>query len=140
MSLLGVKKLGGLFSINDIHRLAGGHEKNRPSYWVGNAKTKELVSEISKDGNPSLETIRGGAYPGTWACKELVYSYAMWVSPKFHLQVIRAFDRLHNQPVQQKTAPLTFLERKQLKSDEVIIRLSDLEQLFTQLKLQQSSK
>jgi hypothetical protein len=34
---------------------------------------------------------RGG---GTYAAKPLVYAYAMWISPKFHLHVIEAYDAL----------------------------------------------
>lgn len=82
----------GRFSLNDFHRAAGGEERHRPSRWVENQQAKELADEIGKAGITALRIVRGGRSPGTYACKELVYAYAMWVSPVFSLHVIRTFD------------------------------------------------
>ena len=87
----------GRFCLNDCHRASGGNPNKAPSEWVKNAQTSSLVAEISQSGNfpiAPLETRRGGNSPGTYVCKELVYAYAMWISPSFHLKVIRAFDVL----------------------------------------------
>lgn len=83
----------GRFSLNDFHRAAGGEDRHRPSRWVENIQAIELANEIGKAGIPALRTVRGGRSPGTFACKELVYAYAMWVSPAFSLHVIRTFDK-----------------------------------------------
>ncbi|UPO80328.1 KilA-N domain-containing protein [Parasaccharibacter sp. TMW 2.1888] len=87
----------GRFCLNDCHRASGGDPSKKPSEWARNVQTNELVAEISQSGNSHfapLETNRGGNSPGTYACRELVYAYAMWISPSFHLKVIRAFDVL----------------------------------------------
>ncbi|HHA2501851.1 TPA: KilA-N domain-containing protein [Stenotrophomonas maltophilia] len=80
---------GGRYSLNDLHRAAGGEVRHRPATWLQNQQTKDLVTEIEKDGIPSIQAKQG---LGTYVAKELVYAYAMWISPAFHLKVIRAYD------------------------------------------------
>jgi len=94
----------GRYCLNDLHKASGDSHKNRPSYFLENERTQELVSEIELGnydvGNPAsskkaVKIIRGrGKEQGTYVVKELVYSYAMWISAKFHLIVIRAYDAL----------------------------------------------
>lgn len=81
----------GRYCLNDLHKAAGGEDKHRPTYWLKNQQTIDIQKEIEIDGKPSIITKQG---LGTFAVKELVYSYAMWISAKFHLAVIRAYDAL----------------------------------------------
>lgn len=85
----------GRYCLNDLHRAAGGENRNRPSLWAANQQTKELAAEIeSGAGIPALVRRARGFSQGTYACRELVYAYAAWISAAFHLKVIRAFDAL----------------------------------------------
>nr|DAP74726.1 MAG TPA: hypothetical protein [Caudoviricetes sp.] len=87
-----------LFSLNDLHVASGGKDKHRPSFFIRLDTTKDLVAEIEQDNSNALKVIRG-TQGGTYACEELVIAYAMWISPKFHLIVLRAFLAMHrNQP------------------------------------------
>lgn len=45
----------------------------------------------------AVNTIHGGNNRGTYVVEDLVYSYAMWISAKFHLIVIRAYKMLTTQ-------------------------------------------
>jgi hypothetical protein len=82
----------GRFCLNDLHKAAGNLPKDQPAKYFAIQQAKDLISEI---GEHSVHTVRGyGKDQGTYVCKELVYAYAMWISPKFHLQVIRAYDEL----------------------------------------------
>jgi len=85
----------GRYCLNDLHRAAGGEQRHRPKYWLKNQQTVELVNEIEKGGIPPIQLKQ---QLGTFVCKELVYAYAMWISPAFHLKVIRAYDALMTQP------------------------------------------
>lgn len=94
----------GRYSLNDLHKASGDLRKDRPSYFLENEKTLELIHAIKDEnydvGNSAsykqpVNIIRGrGKEQGTYAVKELVYSYAMWISAKFHLMVIRAYDAM----------------------------------------------
>jgi hypothetical protein len=91
--------------LQEIHELARSLQLSDSRYrellmdltGVDSAKgLKELIAEINhfSEMRTALEVVNGGTNPGTFVVKELVYAYAMWISAKFHLQVIRAYDAL----------------------------------------------
>lgn len=82
------------YSLNDLHKAAGGARRHEPSEWLSNQQTKELVSLLETTGIPVVK--KEGRNGGTYVAKELVYAYAMWLNPAFHLTVLRAFDALAN--------------------------------------------
>lgn len=89
----------GRYSLNDLHKASGGEAKVKPGNWLRLDETKGLVDEVERcsDLSNAINVIQGGNVQGTFVCKELVYAYAMWISPKFHLQVIRTFDAVVTQ-------------------------------------------
>lgn len=87
-----IRQLDGLYSLNDLHKAAGGEAKHRPNYFLENQQTKSLIDEIQAAGIPASKTVVGkGKQQGTYACRELVIAYAAWINAAFHLKVIRVF-------------------------------------------------
>ncbi|HHP8806630.1 TPA: KilA-N domain-containing protein [Acinetobacter baumannii] len=100
----------GRYCLNDLHKASGGLKKHQITNFLRVEQIQELILEIercsnvsidensqtsnTRFGNKALNIIRGGANRGTYVVKEIVYAYAMWISPKFHLMVIRAYDSL----------------------------------------------
>lgn len=89
----------GRYSLNDLHRAAvasGANARTKePGKFLSSQQTVELVHELTNTQNLGVDpvsVIHGGNERGTYVCKELVYAYAMWISPSFHLKVIRTFD------------------------------------------------
>jgi hypothetical protein len=107
----------GRYCLNDLHRSAGGEARHKPGNWLANQQTQELIDEINSiSGIPAIDSRRGrGDDAGTFVCKELVYSYAMWISPVFSLKVIRTFDAVSRGAVLPAT--LTRMELIQLAMD-----------------------
>lgn len=87
----------GRYSLVDLYLASGGLNRHRPSLWFANKQTKDLIEALDREENkagiPAYSTTQKS---GAYVVKELVYAYAMWISPEFHLQVIRAYDALVN--------------------------------------------
>ncbi|EAY4841066.1 KilA-N domain-containing protein [Salmonella enterica] len=100
------KDVQGRYSLNDLHQASGGEEKDKPANWLRLDKTVELIDEILNAQIRAFKPVdsRKGRYGGTYVCKELVYSYAMWISAAFALKVIRAYDALVSGDTQKAEA------------------------------------
>ncbi|MBK1686183.1 KilA-N domain-containing protein [Rubrivivax gelatinosus] len=83
----------GRYSLNDLHVAAGGQPRHQPSNWLRTAQAQELAAAASNSSDsrncPSISSVQ---QRGTFVVRDLVYAYAMWISPEFHLKVIRTFD------------------------------------------------
>ncbi len=102
-----IRTFENLYSLNDLHIASGAEAKHQPSLFIRLDATQELISEIQKETDKEniLQSFRSGVNRGTYACEELVLSYAMWISPKFHLIVLRAFLAMHRNQPQQLALP-----------------------------------
>lgn len=104
----------GRFNLNALHKASGESDHKKPSEWLRTKQAQELIAELntqlelsgnSRLGQKSVNSVKGGATPGTYAHELLAIAYASWISPSFHLQVNQVFldyrtGKLH--PVQQR--------------------------------------
>ncbi len=121
-----IRTLNNLYSLADLHRASGNDPKHRPTYFLRNDQTKALIAEIESE-NPTCEKshssvliVKNGV--GTYACKELVIAYAAWISPAFHLIVLRAFLNQVEQP-KQLTFPEPDLNLTAIQNSEETLAL-----------------
>lgn len=119
-----IRSLDGLYSLTDLHKASGRDEKHKPVLFLRLDQTKDLISEIENDKvqicTLPVKTIRGGKNPSTYACEELVLSYAMWISPKFHLVVLRAFLAMHRNEPKQLALPETITPEEQCQIQNAV--------------------
>lgn len=122
-----IRQFGNLYSLNDLHKAAGGEAKHQPALFVRLDQTQALITEInhSTDMQSALKSVNGGKNRGTFACKELVYAYAMWISAKFMLQVIRAYDAMVTPVSQTSQIQYATPEQKQHIKSLVNKRVSE---------------
>lgn len=97
-----IRSIDERYLLNDLHKASGGNPKDRPSNYLRQNKPQEVIAELDRCSDMStLESVivvigvqADGMPQGTWACRELLYSYAMWISPRFHVLVVRAFHTM----------------------------------------------
>ncbi|HHW7546559.1 TPA: KilA-N domain-containing protein [Mannheimia haemolytica] len=121
-----------LFNLKDLHRISGNEKKHEPYLFIRLDTTQALVSAIQAEGTATpIKTLRG-TQGGTYACKEIVIAYAAWISPQFHLVVLRAFlNQLENL---QKNTEIRPLAEPNKRTPLVIIRKDSQElKLFLRL-------
>jgi hypothetical protein len=82
----------GRYCLNDLHKASGGRAEHRPGHFLRNKQAKALIRELG--GAQICASVIHGDGGGTYVAKELVYAYAMWISPAFHVKVIRTYDAL----------------------------------------------
>lgn len=83
----------GRYCLTDIYRASNLPAHKRPVKFEA-TQTFKGVQDVLKvrtgTFNP-YEKTRGRYNGGTWACKEMLIAYAMWVSPEFMVKVIDVF-------------------------------------------------
>ena len=123
----------GRYCLNDLHQASGGAVRHQPFRWVRSQQAQELIAELAGSGGGltesgeallrsseegPLHTVNDGFGNGTYAVKELVYAYAMWISAKFHLAVIRAYDAIVTGQSNEHPPPL--LTQPQHRADQFV--------------------
>lgn len=129
-----ISQHNGLFSLNDLHKVSGNDEKHRPTWFLRNDETQALIAEIESEKQIAYYT-KQGKQGGTYACRELVYRYAMWISAKFSLMVIRAFDALNTGviPCLNEAQPTISTEQQFLIRQAIANRCTDNRQHYQTL-------
>ena len=108
-----IRQHDGLYSLTDLHKASGGEPRHQPAKFTCREETKALAAEIAQSPNSeiALRAVHGGTDRGTYACRELVIAYAAWISPAFHLKVIRVFlDAAAPKP--EPLPPLPYKEQR----------------------------
>lgn len=124
----------GRYCLNDLHRAAvssGSNERTKePGKFLSSQQTIELINELETTQNLGSLPVASfsGRNGGTYVCKELVYAYAMWISPSFNLKVIRTFDSIQNASAKSEA------------SDRIQAGVILLESMAKTLNLSNSSK
>ena len=103
-SLEAIRTDNGLFSINDLHKAAGGEKRHQPANWLRLQQAIDLIDYLkTEESKTQMCAIQSKQGVGTFVCKELVCAYAAWISPAFHLVVIRSFLEQHGEGGQPET-------------------------------------
>ena len=94
------------------------------------------MDELERQNGRSIPLYirKGRGVTGTYGVKEIVYAYAMWISPEYQLKVIRAYDGLvengvavHENNAQDlldnplKYFELLMVQAKQIQAEKLVL-------------------
>jgi len=114
----------GRFNLNAIHRASGLGKHKSPNKWLENASAKELLAELDAQtpnsglAQKSLNVVKGGKSPGTFAHELLAISYAGWISPAFQLKVNQVFMDYRTGNLSPVQIPGSLSEALRLAADQ----------------------
>lgn len=119
-----IRQTDNLFNLNDLHRAGGNQSRHKPSNFTRLDTTQELIAEIQKeDLNAMPLKVLRGTQGGTYACMEIALAYAMWIDPKFHLIVLRAYMAMKDvSQNNQRNLPLVEEKKYTLELTEYELR------------------
>lgn len=120
----------GRYCLNDLQRAATEGKNSRTSElheFMRRPETQELVTELENTGISRIKPVESkrGRNGGTYVAKELVYAYAMWISPSFNLKVIRSFDTLQTQGVAVSDDAAEDLLKNPLKYMKILMQQAE---------------
>jgi hypothetical protein len=125
MKVLGIevsKNENGLYRLNDLHKAAGGERRHQVYEWLRLGNTKEEIAYLQQisttgitvvDNKQEVIEVKAGSPEfggGTFVCKELVYSYAAWVSFRFKHDVsILELSQVQDKAIEALEAKTAYL-------------------------------
>lgn len=76
-----------MINATEMSRPFGDHK--RPSKWLDNDSSKELLKAVAKARKRPLDSLviikRGGNNPSTWMHEDVALMFAQWLSPDFYV-------------------------------------------------------
>lgn len=122
----------GRYSLNDLHSASGVGADGLPNKFLRLDSTLALIDAISNCpdmGNITPVDSRAGRYGETFVCKEIVFTYAIWISPAFYLNVIRTYDALVTGSYHQLHLTGDLFSAAQMIDDNEMIEVISIEQM-----------
>ncbi|WP_051337929.1 KilA-N domain-containing protein [Pantoea sp. AS-PWVM4] len=78
-----------LYCANDLHKASGNENRHRPQYFLSTHTAKTIITSLPGESWTKVHIIKGGSVQGTYACRELLFAYAMWINPELFVRVLR---------------------------------------------------
>lgn len=94
LTLLGTKvrvDKEGMICLTDMWKASGKSESESPYHYLRNKQTKEFLSELEKNHESVVFTVRG-VNGGTYGGKFVAYDYAAWLNPSFKYAAYKVLD------------------------------------------------